>query len=146
VLSNCLTWVCKRDTGCNTPVRHTHEEHSEPRHVAREHFILERTEFHIDSSFAGWLYVVEDGDSLHGSASGHHGPVGCSAHYCLICKDSQLHKPIRRGGIMTKDHFVYYENTSLGLALLRNGSVWRNDDGNAPEVKLAIQLFTLHVY
>lgn len=47
---------------------------------------------------------------------------------------------------MTKDHFICYEDTSQGLALLCNGSVWRNGNGNAPKVKLAIQPFTLHVY
>jgi hypothetical protein len=48
--------------------------------------------------------------------------------------------------IITRDHYIYYEDTSQALALLRNGSVWENDACNAPEVKLAIRPFTLHVY
>lgn len=48
--------------------------------------------------------------------------------------------------IIMRDHYIYFEDTSQALALLRNGSVWENDACNAPEVKLAIQPFTLHVY
>lgn len=48
--------------------------------------------------------------------------------------------------IIMGDHYIYYEDTSQALALLRNGSVWENDACNAPKVKLAIQPFTLHVY
>lgn len=48
--------------------------------------------------------------------------------------------------LVTRDHYIYYEDTSQALALLRNGSFWESDACNAPEVKLAIQPFTLHAY
>lgn len=48
--------------------------------------------------------------------------------------------------LLTRDPYIYYEDTSQALALLRNGSVWENDACNAPVVKRAIQPFTLHVY
>lgn len=48
--------------------------------------------------------------------------------------------------IMTFDHYIFYEDTSLALALLRNGNIWERGACDAQAVKLAIQPFTLHVY
>ena len=45
-----------------------------------------------------------------------------------------------------RDHYIFYENTSLVLTLLRNGSFWENDACDAQVVKLAIQPFTFHVH
>ncbi|PVI00895.1 hypothetical protein DM02DRAFT_628133 [Periconia macrospinosa] len=47
--------------------------------------------------------------------------------------------------LLRNHHHITYEDTSLALALLRNGNIWENDACNAPKVKLAIQPFTLHV-
>ncbi|CAI6267767.1 unnamed protein product [Periconia digitata] len=49
--------------------------------------------------------------------------------------------------LITRDHYIAYENTSLALALLRSSNTWEDDACNAPKVKLAIQQpFTLHAY
>ena len=78
-----------------------------------------------------------------------HGKQGLSAEIRQMIYDEaeslpRLHSKYKV--IIMRDHYLYYEDTSRTLALLRNGSVWENDACNAPEVKLAIQPFTLHVY
>ncbi|KAF1966504.1 hypothetical protein BU23DRAFT_560197 [Bimuria novae-zelandiae CBS 107.79] len=45
--------------------------------------------------------------------------------------------------LLHRDHWIYYEDTSCALALLRNGPVWENDASSAFVVRSATKVFTL---